>query len=268
MLAPGKEQDMSIRDLLSFGAHPGAPGLAAQPAMFYRPPAGVELPAELADLVLELERLYQTQAHLLADRQRLIDERPAMDEKYRLALGHALASGADDPPRLLEQHDEQLERAAERLSAFEAVVNEHIAELHALIERRRGSWLKAAAKRIAENQASYQEALAGADRARARLVTSVHWARWVESSPETAPGWSDQLLATANRREQAAAFVRVLEKLREDAEQLPKIAPRPIVLPSVLAALRGRNPGDGGAAARREAQWGEFSDGPSGRRGA
>jgi hypothetical protein len=112
-------------------------------AAFHHPPEGVEPPAELAAPIVELNTLYARQAALLAERQQLLDERPSIDERDRLALGHALVTEKPEPPRLLPDHDAALELAAARLAAVQGVIDMKVGEIHALIAKRRPGWAKA-----------------------------------------------------------------------------------------------------------------------------
>jgi hypothetical protein len=65
-------------------------------------------------------------------------------------------------------------------------------------------------------------------------------------------------MATADRRAERQAFERVVDRLREDAAELPKLAPTPEVSAGWLAAM-GRAHGDKsmGERVERLASWDE-----------
>src|SRR5437868_1903170 len=73
-------------------------------AVFFHPPNGVELPAELVEPVRELERIYAAQAERQADHRKLLDERAVVADRDRQTLGTALAAGKPEPPPLLADH--------------------------------------------------------------------------------------------------------------------------------------------------------------------
>jgi hypothetical protein len=146
--------------------------------------------------------------------------------------------GAPDPPRLLPAHDDRIERAADKLAAFEGVLNAKISEIDASIAKCRPGWAKSATRRIIAEQRRYEQALVAMVEARGGLVLAGQYARWLDASPEPAPGFPDGLLASKDRRAPAEGFEKVIDKPREDAERLPMQAPAPGAHPGVVAALR------------------------------
>ena len=62
---------------------------SAVPASICANPIGS---ADLAVQTRQLDRLYEGEAELLAERQKLLEERPGVGEQYRLAPGHGVGA--------------------------------------------------------------------------------------------------------------------------------------------------------------------------------
>jgi hypothetical protein len=198
--------------------------------VFYGPPSGVKLPAELDALLGGLDQLQRDQAALLTEAVRLREQRPAVDLRDRQELGATIAQGRPEPEPELPAHDAEAERVQDRVTALDYAIADQVKRLHALIDERRDDWLGDAERAIAECQAEFDDAVKRLERTRAALAKVGEFSRWAAASPESPPGVTDTLIFSPGCEKAVGrhiAFESILGWLREDAAGLVARAPKP-----------------------------------------